>query len=99
MPAKRSSRKPRPSSPRPSPAKATPPDLDVAAGAPVVPVPPVVTPPDLDGVTIAPVVPVVPVVATPPAPKAGPPAGGTRFTGAARSQRAGQGRRYAFRRS
>ncbi|WP_405099707.1 hypothetical protein [Micromonospora sp. NBC_01412] len=96
MPAKRSSRKPRPSSPRPSPAKATPPDLDAAAVAPVVPVPPVVTPPDLDGVAAAPV---VPVVATPPAPKAGPPAGGTRFTGAARSQRAGQGRRYAFRRS
>ncbi|MGC4808543.1 hypothetical protein [Micromonospora sp. DT233] len=106
MPAKRSSRKPRPSSTRrsPAPAKVTPPSLDADAVAPVVPVLPAVTPPDLDGAVpdldgVA-VEPVGPVAAPPPpAPKNGPPAGGARFAGGARSQAAGQGRRYAFRRS
>ncbi|MFG2058830.1 hypothetical protein ACGFI9_32890 [Micromonospora sp. NPDC048930] len=62
-----------------------------------------VTPTDLDTLAVAPVAGSValptPAGATPPAPpKAGPPAGrGARLAG--RSQRAGQARFYAFRRS
>ncbi|NES29117.1 hypothetical protein GCE86_18785 [Micromonospora terminaliae] len=58
------------------------------------------TPPDLDALTVAPAAPVtLPGRAdTPQPPKSGPPAGrGARVTG--RSQRAGQTRFYAFRRS
>ncbi|GIJ09103.1 hypothetical protein ACFFMR_11910 [Micromonospora andamanensis] len=54
-----------------------------------------VTPANLDDVAIAPV-PTLPTV-RPTAPKAGPPATGT--SGVGRGQRAGQVRRYAFRRS
>ncbi|MFE9692928.1 hypothetical protein [Micromonospora sp. NPDC005806] len=59
-----------------------------------------VTPTDLDALTVAPAVPVaLPDRAdSPPPPKAGPPAGrDARLAG--RSQRAGQTRFYAFRRS
>ncbi|MEV5690335.1 hypothetical protein [Micromonospora globbae] len=59
-----------------------------------------VTPPDLDALTVAPVAPVALPGRpdTPPPPKAGPPAGrDARLSG--RSQRAGQQRFYAFRRS
>lgn len=61
-----------------------------------------VTPPDLDALAVAPAAPVTlpasPQAETPPPPKAGPPPGrDARFAG--RSQRAGQTRRYAFRRS
>ena len=60
------------------------------------------TPPDLDALTVTPAAPVdlpaSPQAETPPPPKAGPPTGrDARFAG--RSQRAGQTRRYAFRRS
>lgn len=57
-----------------------------------------VTPTDLDTLAVTPAGP-VPVAATPPTPpKAGPPAGrDARLAG--RSQRAGQTRFYAFRRS
>ncbi|MGY0007747.1 hypothetical protein [Micromonospora sp. I033] len=58
------------------------------------------TPPDLDALTVAPAAPVtLPGRAdTPPPPKAGPPAGREARLGG-RSQRAGQTRFYAFRRS
>ncbi|WP_319462966.1 hypothetical protein [Micromonospora sp. RTP1Z1] len=61
-----------------------------------------VTPTDLDTLAVAPSTPVVlppsSQAEVPPAPKAGPPPGrDARFVG--RSQRAGQTRRYAFRRS
>lgn len=60
------------------------------------------TPADLDTLAVAPAAPVAlpasPQAETPPPPKAGPPPGReARFAG--RSQRAGQTRRYAFRRS
>ncbi|PWU50948.1 hypothetical protein DLJ46_05930 [Micromonospora globispora] len=60
------------------------------------------TPPDLDALTVAPAAPVdlpaAPQAEAPSPPKAGPPpARDARFAG--RSQRAGQTRRYAFRRS
>ncbi|PWU46697.1 hypothetical protein DLJ47_32085 [Micromonospora sp. S4605] len=58
------------------------------------------TPVNLDQVAVAPVSPAGPVLpaARPIAPKAGPPiAGGGKAAG--RTQRAGQTRRYAFRRS
>ncbi|GAA4577044.1 hypothetical protein GCM10023176_49820 [Micromonospora coerulea] len=88
MPAKRSPKKSRKPTARPS-TVAAPPDLDTLEPAP----------PDLDTLGVAPVAPpVLPVVETPPPPKAGPPPGrDPRFAG--RSQRAGQTRRYAFRRS
>ncbi|MEU5725984.1 hypothetical protein ABZ783_29750 [Micromonospora sp. NPDC047738] len=59
-----------------------------------------VTPPDLDALTVASPAPVtLPGRAdTPPAPKAGPPVGREPRV-AGRSQRAGQTRFYAFRRS
>ncbi len=56
------------------------------------------TPADLAEVTVAPVVPALPVE-RPAAPKAGPPVSGGARSGALRDQRAGQARRYAFRRS
>ncbi|WP_229402463.1 hypothetical protein [Micromonospora okii] len=95
MPAKRSSRKPRTASPRPS-TPATP-ALDVTPKtAPDLP-----TAPDLSALPAAsvPVPPVVPEAArTPLPPKAGPPVGGARLTGRG-NPRAAQSRRYAFRRS
>ncbi|MEW2380197.1 hypothetical protein AB0883_29390 [Micromonospora sp. NPDC047812] len=65
-----------------------------------VPTPPVadLTPVNLDEVAVAPVVPVLPVD-RPAAPKAGPPVSGAGRSGALRGQKAGQARRYAFRRS
>lgn len=78
MPAKRSPKKSRQPSPKPSLVDVTPPDLDALTVASPVALP---ARPD-----------------TPPPPKAGPPAGrDARLTG--RSQRAGQPRFYAFRRS
>ncbi|WP_433386979.1 hypothetical protein [Micromonospora sp. KLBMP9576] len=64
------------------------------------PTPPVteLTPVNLDEVAVAPVVPALPVD-RPAAPKAGPPVSGTGRSGALRHQKAGQARRYAFRRS
>ncbi|MDT0532024.1 hypothetical protein RM555_23800 [Micromonospora sp. DSM 115977] len=56
------------------------------------------TPVNLDEVAVAPVVPALPVD-RPAAPKAGPPVSGTGRSGALRGQKAGQARRYAFRRS
>ncbi|MGW4500635.1 hypothetical protein ACWENR_18735 [Micromonospora sp. NPDC004336] len=56
------------------------------------------TPVNLDEVAVAPVVPALPV-ARPAAPKAGPPVSGAVRAGGSRGQRAGQARRYAFRRS
>lgn len=82
MPAKRSPKKSRKPSAKPSVADVTPPDLDSVAVAPAMPV-------DL---------PALPVVGSTPPPKAGPPPGrDPRLAG--RTQRAGQTRRYAFRRS
>ncbi|RZU77567.1 hypothetical protein EV384_6297 [Micromonospora kangleipakensis] len=66
MPAKRSPKKSRKPSAKPSLADVTPPDLDTLAVAPAVPV-------DL---------PVLPAAETPPPPKAGPPPGrDPRFAG------------------
>ncbi|MER7418704.1 hypothetical protein ABT346_18285 [Micromonospora peucetia] len=56
------------------------------------------TPVNLDEVAVAPIVPVLPVD-RPAAPKAGPPVSGSGRSGALRDQKAGQARRYAFRRS
>ncbi|MBQ1075545.1 hypothetical protein KBX06_20595 [Micromonospora sp. C31] len=56
------------------------------------------TPVNLDEVAVAPVVPALPVD-RPAAPQAGPPATGAGRAGAMRGQKAGQARRYAFRRS
>ncbi|MFG3708874.1 hypothetical protein ACGF7U_29660 [Micromonospora sp. NPDC047670] len=56
------------------------------------------TPANLDEVAVAPVVPVLPLD-RPAAPKAGPPVSGAVRAGGSRGQRAGQTRRYAFRRS
>lgn len=77
------------------PAKRSPKKLQKPAPSPVD-----LTPPDLDALTVAPVAPVtLPGRAdTPPPPKAGPPAGREARLGG-RSQRAGQTRFYAFRRS
>ncbi|MFG1776943.1 hypothetical protein ACGFIG_10995 [Micromonospora sp. NPDC049048] len=55
-------------------------------------------PANLDEVAVAPVVPVLPVDRPAP-PKAGPPVSGAGRAGALRGQKAGQTRRYAFRRS
>ncbi|MFV2115454.1 hypothetical protein ACFHW0_24370 [Micromonospora sp. LOL_025] len=59
------------------------------------------TPVNLDEVAVAPVPPVVPAlpVDRPAAPKAGPPVSGAGRSGPLRGQKAGQARRYAFRRS
>ncbi|MEU4480752.1 hypothetical protein AB0F68_22255 [Micromonospora sp. NPDC023966] len=82
MPAKRSPKKSRKPSSKPSLMDVTPPDVDALTVAPAVPVD----------------VPVLPAADTPSPPKAGPPPGrDPRLAG--RSQRAGQTRRYAFRRS
>ncbi|MCX4470635.1 hypothetical protein C5N14_28035 [Micromonospora sp. MW-13] len=89
-------------------AAAGPPALSVppVAGTPS-PVPPtgeaLPVPPVAEASSLVPLVAeasslVPPVVEAPPAPKAGPPAGKDRFP-AGRTQRAGQARRYAFRRS
>ncbi|WP_433282852.1 hypothetical protein [Micromonospora sp. CA-244673] len=77
------------------PAKRSPKKLQKPAPSPVD-----LSPPDLDALTVAPVAPVtLPGRAdTPPPPKAGPPAGREARLGG-RSQRAGQTRFYAFRRS
>ncbi|MER6757792.1 hypothetical protein [Micromonospora echinofusca] len=56
------------------------------------------TPVNLDEVAVAPVVPALPG-ARPAAPKAGPPVSGAGRAGTLRGQKAGQARRYAFRRS
>ncbi|MEU9509831.1 hypothetical protein AB0D32_26535 [Micromonospora sp. NPDC048170] len=56
------------------------------------------TPVNLEEVAVAPVMPVLPVD-RPAAPKAGPPVSGAGRSGALRGQKAGQARRYAFRRS
>ncbi|MGC4791896.1 hypothetical protein ACLQ22_29190 [Micromonospora sp. DT178] len=56
------------------------------------------TPVNLDEVAVAPVVPALPVD-RPAAPKAGPPVSGAGRSGPLRGQKAGQARRYAFRRS
>ncbi|KAB1161765.1 hypothetical protein F6X68_03215 [Micromonospora sp. AMSO12t] len=56
------------------------------------------TPVNLDEVAVAPVVPALPVD-RPTAPKAGPPVSGAGRSGPLRGQKAGQARRYAFRRS
>ncbi|MEU4644559.1 hypothetical protein [Micromonospora sp. NPDC023814] len=56
------------------------------------------TPANLDEVAVAPVTPVLPLD-RPVAPKAGPPVSGAARSGSLRGQRAGQARRYAFRRS
>ncbi len=55
-------------------------------------------PVNLDEVTVAPAVPELPVHRPAP-PTAGPPAAGSVRFGGHRGQRAGQARRYAFRRS
>ncbi|SCL67867.1 hypothetical protein GA0070606_4655 [Micromonospora citrea] len=59
------------------------------------------TPVNLDEVAVAQVTPAVPALpaARPAAPKAGPPVAGAVRAGGSRGQRAGQARRYAFRRS
>ncbi|MET7970254.1 hypothetical protein [Micromonospora sp. NPDC005305] len=77
------------------PAKRSPKKLQKPTPSPVD-----LTPPDLDALTVAPVAPVtLPGRAdTSPPPKAGPPAGREARLGG-RSQRAGQTRFYAFRRS
>ncbi|MEH1100687.1 hypothetical protein [Micromonospora sp. CPCC 205561] len=56
------------------------------------------TPVNLDDVAVAAVTP-VPSVERPAAPKAGPPVSGAGRSGTLRGQKAGQARRYAFRRS
>ncbi|MFG1953810.1 hypothetical protein [Micromonospora sp. NPDC048830] len=67
-------------------------------GTPPRPSPVELAPPDPDTLVVAPAAPVPPVAETPPPPRSGPSAGGARFA-AARNPRAGQARRYAFRRS
>ncbi|MFF3869211.1 hypothetical protein [Micromonospora sp. NPDC001898] len=113
MPAKpssrkaRKSRKPSPSSSRkpsssPSPSEVTSPGLGVAAAAsPESGVASPLLSPAVDSLRVSPPVEpldVSPSVETPPPPRTGPPAGGAKFP-AGRTQRAGQTRRYAFRRS
>jgi hypothetical protein len=60
-----------------------------------------VTPVDLDALAVAPSTPpvVAPAEIPPAAPKAGPPVRGAAGFSGGRSQRVGQTRRYAFRRS
>jgi hypothetical protein len=90
MPAKRT-RKSRTAGTTPPAAYPAPADVDQP---PVLPVPdlPVVDVPAVD-------VPAVDLPARPAAPTAGPPLAGGGRAGGGRSQRAGQPRRYAFRRS
>ncbi|MFC4017788.1 hypothetical protein ACFOW4_07500 [Micromonospora sp. GCM10011542] len=88
MPAKRTS-KPRTAGRTTPAAYPAPTDVDRP------PVPPVVPVPDLPAVDLAAVEP----PARPAAPTAGPPLAGGNRAGGGRSQRAGQTRRYAFRRS